>query len=92
MRKIEAEMNRAINQGRNWSSANTTVHVEPTNGWRYVYLHGHHIATVDTGNEVDPNLETLAQWPTNTTKSRLRALGVDVYTKAGTTYVNGSAI
>ena len=92
MRKIETEMNRAINQGRNWSSANTTVHVEPTNGWRYVYLHGHHIATVDTDNEVDPNLETLADWPTNTTKSRLRALGVDVYTKAGTTYVNGSAI
>ena len=92
MRKIETEMNRAINQGRNWSSANTTVHVEPTNGWRYVYLHGHHIATVDTSTEVDPNLETLARWPTNTTKSRLRALGVDVYTKAGTTYVNGSAI
>ena len=92
MRKIETEMNRAITQGYNWSSANTKVHVEPTNGWRYVYLHGHHIATVDTDNEVDPNLETLADWPTNTTKSRLRALGVDVYTKAGTTYVNGSAI
>ena len=98
MRKIEKEMNRAINQGYNWSSANTKVHVEPTNGWRYVYLHGHHIATVDTGRSdwnwysITPNLETLSQWPTNTTKSRLRALGVDVYTKAGTTYVNGSAI
>lgn len=98
MRKIETEMNRAITQGYNWSSANTKVHVEPTNGWRYVYLHGHHIATVDTGRSdwnwysITPNLETLSQWPTNTTKSRLRALGVDVYTKAGTTYVNGSAI
>lgn len=92
MRKIEKEMNRAINQGYNWSSANTKVHVEPTNGWRYVYLHGHHIATVDTSDEVDTNLETLADWPTNTTKSRLRALGVNVYTKAGTTYVDGSAV
>jgi len=99
MRKIEAEMNRAIKQGRNWSSANTTVHVEPTNGWRYVYLHGHHIATVEVlsagwgwQGHITPNLETLAQWPTNTTKSRLRALGVNVYTKAGTTYVNGSAV
>ena len=92
MRKIEQEMNRAIKQGYNWSSDNTTVHVEPTNGWRYVYFHGHHIATVDTSNVVDPNLETLADGASKTTKSRLRALGVDVYTKAGTTYINGSAI
>jgi len=92
MRKIEKEMNAAISQGRNWSSANTLVRVEPETRLRHVYLHGHHIATVDTSNEVDPNLETLAGWPTNTTKSRLRALGVDVYTKAGTTYIDGSAV
>ena len=96
MRKIEKEMNYAISQGRNWSSANTMVRVEPETRLRKVYLHGHHIADVDVcssgwgwSGHVKPNLETLADWPTNTTKSRLRALGVDVYTRNHTTYVDG---
>jgi streptogramin lyase len=47
MRKIEKEMNYAIAQGRNWSSANTMVRVEPETRESNVYLHGHHIATVE---------------------------------------------
>lgn len=96
MRKIEKEMNYAVAQGRNWSSANTMVRVEPETRLRHVYLHGHHIATVEVLSpgwgwmgHVKPNLETLADWPTNTTKSRLRALGVNVYTRNHTTYVDG---
>ena len=45
MRKIERDMNRAIREGRNFSSSNTTV----KHGWENeadVYLHGNHIATV----------------------------------------------
>ena len=57
-----------------------------------VYLHNNHIATVEmirdlrTGNpeasfvvhNIVVNRETLARWPTRTTKSRLRALGAQV--------------
>ena len=32
--------------------------------------------------------KALKRWPTVTTKSRLRALGVNVYTRKGITYVN----
>lgn len=99
MRKIEKEMNYAIAQGRNWSSANTMVRVDPETRKRKVYLHGNHIATVDVYSSgwgwvgsVEVNTYTLSNWPTNTTKSRLRALGVDVQTRKGVTYVDGEAV
>lgn len=38
------------------------------------------------------NKSTLEQWPSNTTKSRLRALGCNVYTKKGVTYLNDESI
>jgi hypothetical protein len=106
MRKIEKEMNKAITEGRNWSSSNTMVRVDPDTNKSMVYLHNNHIATVDrVASEwgwyhtvktfefrVVVNEKTLSNWSTNTTKSRLRALGVDVYTKAGTVYLNGSEV
>jgi len=58
----------------------------------YVFLHGHRIATVYRDGTVVPDLLTLSEWPTTTTKSRLRALGVNVYTKNFTTYVDNAAI
>jgi hypothetical protein len=58
-----------------------------------IYLHGHHIATYTYSmDRVDYNPVTLAQWPTKTTKSRLRALGVAVYTKKGKTYVGDKLV
>jgi hypothetical protein len=58
-----------------------------------IYLHGHHIATYTYSmDRVDYNPVTLASWPTSTTKSRLRALGVNVYTKKGKTFVNDRLI
>lgn len=88
MRLIEKEMLNAINNGNNWSKDNTqVVHI---NGIAQVYLHGHHIASVY--GDVDVNTKTLASWPTNTTKSRLRALGVNVYTRNYVTYVDGVAV
>ncbi len=88
MRKIEQQMRAAAVQGFNWASGNTTVTVRGSNGLAEVFLHGHLIAYVREGKAV-PNLTTLREWPTNTTKSRLRALGINVSTCKGITYVDG---
>jgi len=91
MRKIEKQMWEAINNLEGWQGGNTTVC--QTDGGARVYLHAHHIATVDTvTGKVTVNKTTLRDYPTNTTKSRLRALGVDVYTKNGITYLDGEEI
>ena len=72
MRVIEVEMVQAVRAQKNWSKDNTRVRVE-RDGLVEVYLFGNHIADVVDG-EVVTNLQTLAKWPTRTTKSRLRAL------------------
>lgn len=95
MRKIEKEMIEAIQNGENWSKANTMVVTNPT-GNSDVYLHGQHIACCSPigrgAFHIAVNKDTLRRWPTNTTKSRLRALSVDVYTKNFVVYVEGVAI
>lgn len=91
MRKIEQAMNGAIALGINWASGNTTVTTD-TWGDSDVYLHGNHIAVVRADGTVDVNKETLARWSTVTTKSRLRALGADVTTRKGVTYLDGVAV
>lgn len=97
MRKIEKEMYRAIVNGYNWGKDNTQVRVtSDTTGKAFVYLHGHHIATVSfclgMMGDVEVNKETLRDWPTVTTKSRLRALGVNVTTKNWVTYLDGEPV
>ena len=88
MRQIEREMLHAITFGKEWSKANTRV-----DAMGRVYLHDNHIATVDWyGNTITVNLDTLRDWPTPTTKSRLNALGASVYTRDYETYVSGHAI
>jgi len=72
MRKIEAQMNRAIRGQRNWTSGNTTVFTTDNGLESTVYLHGNHIATFD---HVHQNLYIFdGGWQSNTTKSRLNAL------------------
>jgi hypothetical protein len=70
MRKIEMMMNSAIRYRKNFSSGNTTVRAfrESVD----VYLHGNHIATLDTATHA----LTLKDggWQSVTTKSRLNAL------------------
>tara|TARA_R100001086_G_scaffold142360_1_gene74798 strand:- start:215 stop:493 length:279 start_codon:yes stop_codon:yes gene_type:complete len=91
MRKIEERMLQAIRSGNRFSEGNTRV--VPTETGRAVYLYGHHIATFnELSGKIDVNLETLKAWPTVTTKSRLRALGVNVSTRKGVTYLDGKAI
>ena len=70
MRKIEEQMNTAIRYRRNWAGSNTMVRV--SREVVEVFLHGNHIASVDTAT----NDLTLFDggWQSNTTKSRLNAL------------------
>ena len=82
MKKIEQRMVEAVNTHAFWKEGNTMVH--PSGD---VYLHGNQLARV-SGGEVKVNVYTLVLWPTNTTISRLRALGVNVSHKAGCVYLN----
>jgi hypothetical protein len=92
MRKIEQQMISAIHSQKRWSMANTIVSpIDDTNV--AVYLHGHEIAIVNTYNGFTmTNVDTLRRYPTNTTKSRLRALKVNVATRKGITYLDNIAI
>jgi len=99
MRKIESEMVFNVLTGRDWSQANTsTQRASSDNAVMMVRLHGHHIATVWNACDirdrwaVEVNTDTLRRWPTRTTMSRLRALGVDVCTRKGEVLLNGEAI
>ena len=70
MRKIEQQMNNAIQNNLNWQSANTSVHFNEEENVSIVRLHGNKIA------EVGDTFIRLFDggWQTNTTKSRLNAL------------------
>jgi len=99
MRKIEKEMLAAINGGRDWVKDNTRVTCERGRFRNYfadVYLHGNHIAMVHINMagdfQVTVNRETLEMYPTRTTMSRLRALGVAVCTRKGVVYLNSREI
>jgi len=98
MRQIEKQMIKAVNNRDNWGLANTQVHtvVEDENTISRVFLHGHHIADFVHGGYgcgwIEPNRETLLEWPTRTTMSRLRALGIDVCTRKGDIYIDGEVV
>ena len=78
MRKIEEQMNTAIRYRRNWAGSNTMVRV--SREVVEVFLHGNHIASVDTAT----NDLTLFDggWQSVTTKSRLNAL-IEEFTPEG---------
>jgi hypothetical protein len=92
MRKIEKAMNAAVQNRALWRLDNTSVQpIDDVNC--SVYLHGNHIADVNSRTGlVMVNKETLARWSTPTTKSRLRALGANVTTRKGVTYLDNVAI
>ena len=75
---------------RGWSNNNTIV----TNAGdrAKVFLHGNHIADVFNNGNLEVNTDTLRRWSTPTTKSRLRALGANVATRKGITYLDNIAI
>ena len=75
MRKIERDMNTAIRFRRNMSKQNTMVKCFKTNGVTTdidVFLHGNHIASLDTATHKLTIKD--GGWQSVTTKSRLNAL------------------
>ena len=68
MRKIESQMNAAIQANQDFKSGNTQVIT--IEGVSFVYLHGNQIATV-----TDDSMTVFdGGWQSTTTKSRLNAL------------------
>ena len=93
MRKIEQLMVAAIKNKKDFHLDNTTVIIDTVNDKANVFLHNNHIGEYVYGQDCFMvNKSTLEQWPSNTTKSRLRALGCNVYTKKGVTYLNDEPI
>ena len=92
MRKIEQQMLAAIQNRSTWALDNTSVApIDDVNS--AIYLHRNHIADVHSRTGlVMVNKETLSRWSTPTTKSRLRALGANVATRKGITYLDNVAI
>ena len=83
MRKIERQMVQAVEDSRAWAAGNTSVSRDADNpNMMVVSLHGNHIASIEIadgrilGRWI--NLRTLAEYPTLTTISRLRAMGFRV--------------
>jgi hypothetical protein len=103
MRKIEQQMIDAIhNKTEKWISNNTAVFYisatesgNPFGSRSEIYLHGNLIAEYWHDRTISPlevETVTLRRYPTVTTKSRLRALGANVSTRKGVTYLNNAAI
>jgi len=101
MRNIEKEMLDAIAACESKRIGNTFVQFNRVDTGEIlddfecsiVYLHGNPIATVYNPSTLDEhvvvNQWVLREFPTRTTMSRLRALGVDVCTRKGEVYLNG---
>jgi len=70
MRKVEIQMNHAIRYRKNWAGSNTMVKVYKE--VVEVFLHGNHIASLDTATHKLTIKD--GGWQSNTTKSRLNAL------------------
>lgn len=88
MRTIESLMCDAVRGRKNWSLLNTRVYIDRETGEVSVYLHENCIYRRN-GKGIFINL---CGWNTVTTRSRLRALGIDICQKDYTPYLNGVAI
>ena len=91
IKAIEKEMVRAIIAGRDWGKGNTRVAC--SEGCRrhsaYIYLHGHHIATVllRVNGWDDQVIPSLGIPQTRTSLSRLRALAL-AFTQKTVTHIS----
>lgn len=99
MRKIEQQMIEAIREKRDWKSGNTEVLHSIHDGINYaaIYLHTNWIAvaTPDTWDAypyAQPNRAMFKAYPTRTTRSRLRALGVNASIKDGVAHIDGMEV
>lgn len=90
MRKIEEAMRAAIERRINWRAGNTAVIQHDDRA--EVRLHGHRVAEYEYGRGVIPDADTFRNWPTATTRSRLRALGVAASIRHGRACINGEEV
>ena len=102
MRKIEQQMLAAIKDGRNsavktaWQNDNTAIRFHDLD-WKQglcsVFLHGNLIAIVDLStNDATPDILTFRRFPTRTTVSRLRALGINACVRKGVPMIDGKPV
>lgn len=101
MRVIERGMVNAIHEGKDFRRDNTVVVYDEVWSTGRVYLFGNEIVRFSHMEDpitrkkeilVQPNLETIRNWPTPTTLSRLRAMGVNVRKEQGVVYLNNRSI
>lgn len=80
----------AIKARTNFACGNTQVIISDGGNYVKVYLHGNliYINCMESGRAKF----SLAGWNTSTTRSRLRAIGIDVRTKNYMPYYNGKQI
>lgn len=89
MRKIESQMLQAIATGKNWQNGNTSTRMID-DCTLAVFLHGNEIAVVNTNNgNTYPTIHTFRDYPTATTRSRLRALGISASIRQGRAFIDG---
>lgn len=91
MRKIEQDMLNAVRAMRTWTSSNTQT-IIGDHGVLSIRLHGHTIAWALKDGSIKVNKAVLYHWPTRTTCSRLRALGVSVCVRKGAPYLDGQEL
>ena len=91
MRKIEQLMREAIDKKQDFKLGNTAVYFNEHTNQSLVRLHNNLIAVIHHGEfkEVEVNESMFAEYPTRTTRSRLRALGVPASIKNGLAVLNG---
>ena len=91
MRTIETKMLDAIANRTDWQLDNTSVTYNAEKNTSRIRLFYNHICTYHHGREDAPraNKTVFAKWPTATTASRLRALGIDARLKQGMATING---
>lgn len=96
MRKIERDMLEHITKRKDFKRANTEVRFtgKGNKGGHLadILLWDRVLAYLMRDGTIRPNLSTVRDWPTMTTRSRLNALGIDAWQRDHIFYVEGEAI
>lgn len=87
-RKISQKATNAFYRAENFTESNTAVRDQGT--YVGLYLWGNRIASYEKTNR--HVWFSLCGYNTNTTRERLRALGIDIRTRNGRAYYNGAEI
>ena len=94
MRTIETKMLEAVINKTNWQLDNTSVKYNAETDTSRVHLFNNHICSYHHRKDNAPraNKTVFTKYPTRTTVSRLRALGIDARVKNKQPTINGVAI